>query len=257
MLELNLSLSNLSLVDYTKPKSHAMGRGLYQFEFHQKTYWLKRQEPNQYDELQQSFARELKFYQDHPQLVLPHRIGVDPFLLDQQCLVIVDTNLWFDCCPQDLTLKQIRVKIETILDYLQKLYELGILHADLKHEHLRQHRGDFYLIDFEQHQNIYLEPSSNKLTATPRYMAPELFHGASKTIESEIYALGIILYEWLTGQRLQAKTYQEWGYLHCQRLKVELPEAYRELNTLIEGMLAKQKIHRSNNFLALKSLLNA
>lgn len=47
-------------------------------------------------------------------------------------------------------------------------------------------------------------------------MAPELFHGANKTVQSDLYALGIVLYEWLTQTRLQANSYHEWAVLHCQ-----------------------------------------
>jgi serine/threonine protein kinase len=35
-------------------------------------------------------------------------------------------------------------------------------------------------------------------------MAPELFHG-TKNVQSDLYAFGIVLYEWLSQIRLQAK----------------------------------------------------
>ena len=94
------------------------------------------------------------------------------------------------------------------------------------------------------------------MTATPRYMAPELFHGEAKTLASDLYALGIIVYEWLTQRRLQAKSYQDWAYLHCQQLKIELPAAYLGFQDLLEAMLNKQKSQREVSFLALKTLLS-
>lgn len=84
----------------------------------------------------------------------------------------------------------------------------------LKKEHFRKFKQEFYLIDFEKTRLI---SSPDPITdATPRYMAPELFHGANKTVQSDLYALGIVLYEWLTQTRLQANSYHEWAVLHCQ-----------------------------------------
>ena len=86
-------------------------------------------------------------------------------------------------------------------------------------------------------------------------MAPELFHGEAKTVHSDIYALGIIFYEWLTGQRLVAKNYEEWAYLHCQHLIIELPQHFYMFEKLIQRMLAKQKNSREHNIFKLKHFL--
>ena len=37
------------------------------------------------------------------------------------------------------------------------------------------------------------------MNATPRYMAPELFQGQAKSLQSEVYALGIIFMSGLQG----------------------------------------------------------
>ena len=57
-------------------------------------------------------------------------------------------------------------------------------------------------------------------------MAPELFHGEIKTVRTDLYALGVILYEWLSGKRLIARNYQDWAVLHCQTLKIRLPDVF-------------------------------
>lgn len=46
------------------------------------------------------------------------------------------------------------------------------------------------------------QPNNDKnsiVSGTPIYMAPELFHGAKNSIQSDIFALGVTLFEWLTG----------------------------------------------------------
>jgi serine/threonine protein kinase len=50
-------------------------------------------------------------------------------------------------------------------------------------------------IDLKSHQ--YDRNSS--VSGTPLYMAPELFHGGKNSIKSDIYALGITLFEWIAG----------------------------------------------------------
>ena len=82
------------------------------------------------------------------------------------------------------------------------------------------------------------------MQATPRYMAPELFHGQDKSIQSDLYALGIILLEWLSGLRLQANDYMGWALLHCQQLKPELPDDFLALQPFIKRLLMKQKQQR-------------
>ena len=86
-------------------------------------------------------------------------------------------------------------------------------------------------------------------------MAPELFQGQAKSLQSEVYALGVIFYEWLSGQRLQATDYLDWAFLHCQRLKVELPQHLQAFQGLLEEMLSKQKQHRLADFQAVKDYL--
>ena len=78
-------------------------------------------------------------------------------------------------------------------------------------------------------------------------MAPELFHGANKTVQSDLYALGIVLYEWLTQTRLQANSYHEWAVLHCQKLNVELPSLFQVFLPLLSGLLQKQQQNRFSN----------
>ena len=58
-------------------------------------------------------------------------------------------------------------------------------------------------------------------------MAPELFHGTRKNIQSDLYAFGVVLYEWLSQIRLQANTYHDWAVLHCQNLNIQLPDSFQ------------------------------
>ncbi|MGA6877522.1 protein kinase domain-containing protein [Acinetobacter sp. AND/436] len=250
----------------TKPQSFKMGRRLFQFQQGQSVYWLKAQQRDAHPQLSAGFCRELDFYRqfqqaDAPDFLLPFYCSQNTEMLCiqqetfQDYLIVPDAPALFALAPSQFSLSQIQTRLLQVLDSLEQLTRLGYLHADLKAEHWREWAGQVKLIDFEQLQAID-DPLMSNMTATPRYMAPELFHGEAKTLASDLYALGIIIYEWLTQRRLQAKSYQDWAYLHCQQLKIELPAAYLGFQDLLEVMLNKQKSQREVSFFALKTLLS-
>ena len=259
-------IHRLNLTLKTKPTSLAFGRALYAFEYEQQHYWLKTQASNVNPYYEAGFLNELAFYQQCiaqqscADFLLPFQImpDVDIFAKQQvsgKAVLIVGhaEALLHDCSA--LPIQEIEKILLQLLDAVDQLHQFGWIHADLKREHLVQYQQKVCLIDFEHVQEINSQVVLQSLTATPRYMAPELFHAAAKTVQTDIYALGIIIYEWLTGQRLTAKNYQEWAYLHCQRLTIELPEHFLMFKRLLDGMLAKQKEYRFTNIYTLKQCL--
>ncbi|AXY56493.1 hypothetical protein CDG60_07865 [Acinetobacter chinensis] len=247
-------ITSLDLKLVTKPRSQMFGRRLYTFSFDEQQYWLKAQIRNTHKDVEQGFLREMDFYQQIAvagDFSLPFsqmEWGDALFQRYQEhyypgVLILPHAISTFDPHPEKLSASEIHFHILSVLELLDGLYKRGYLHADLKAEHFVHYAGKNALIDFEQIIPQF-EQQSLKLTATPRYMAPELFHGDVKSAQSEIYALGIILLEWLTQQRLSAKTYQEWAVLHCQTLKVELPVQFQVYSEIIKKMLSKKKDHR-------------
>ena len=258
-----------NLILKTKPKSLTFGRSLFSFEYQQQHYWLKTQAGNVNQSYEAGFLNELAFYQQYADQ--PHSSDTMPdFLLPFQVIAHLKTDgqpesgraalilshaepLFNDCAG--MSLNEIKERLLNVLDVIDQLHQLGWIHADLKREHFVQYQQRVCLIDFEQVQKINSPQNVQSLTATPRYMAPELFHGEEKTLQTDIYALGIVFYEWLTGQRLTATNYQDWAYLHCQRLSIELPEHFAPFEKLLSGMLAKQKEQRFTSIYAVKQCL--
>jgi serine/threonine-protein kinase len=80
-------------------------------------------------------------------------------------------------------------------------HDRGVLHRDLKPANIMiDGRGQARIADFGiATLTDQLEPGG-RLAATPAYMAPELLHGGSPSIRSDLYALGMVLYEMVGGR---------------------------------------------------------
>ena len=262
----------------TKARSLSFGRRLYQFQAAADglgeapaLFWLKGQlcsassgNPLHHSaQAEAGFQHELSLYQalqrQRAGFLLPFQIIQADCLsfaegLYPQALVLPDAPPLFSLDPQRLSMVQIQALLLQAADALDQLAQLGWLHADIKQEHFVQHAGQVRLIDLEQAQPIHAPPPP-VLNATPRYMAPELFQGQPKSLQSDVSAFGIVLYEWLTGQRLQALHYEDWAYLHCQRLNIDLPQQFRCFQPLLQAMLAKRKSQRMRDFSQVKTRL--
>lgn len=154
-----------------------------------------------------------------------------------------------------------------ILKCVDGLHDLGFIHGDLKRRHFlrveQNHNSPIQLIDFAQLQPINSVHSSHlktvsEMTATPAYMAPELFHGQAKSVQSDLYALGIIFYEILVGEkpytvRGQQNSYQQWATAHCQQEIPMLPKGLQKYQECLDFMLAKQQKNRAS---AIKSVIS-
>ena len=105
-----------------------------------------------------------------------------------------------DIVRESITLSLIE-KIQLLIQLLQALAYLhrrGILHRDLKPNNILVQRGVVKVLDFglaieALHRDA--EPAG-----TPRYMAPELIRGRAATVSSDLYAVGVIAFQMITGE---------------------------------------------------------
>jgi serine/threonine protein kinase len=84
----------------------------------------------------------------------------------------------------------------------------GIIHRDLKPQNIMMNkRGEVVIMDFGLAAIADQLSGAEARNGTPAYMAPEQLKGAEVTARSDIYALGLVLYELFTGKRpYDAKT---------------------------------------------------
>ncbi|WEV61053.1 Stk1 family PASTA domain-containing Ser/Thr kinase [Streptococcaceae bacterium ESL0729] len=92
--------------------------------------------------------------------------------------------------------------ISQILSAMKLAHERGIIHRDLKPQNiLISKSGDAKVTDFGIAM-AFAETSltqTNSMFGSIHYLSPEQARGAKATVQSDIYAMGIILYEMLTG----------------------------------------------------------
>ena len=125
---------------------------------------------------------------------------------------------------------------------LAAAHERGVLHRDLKPANVMlDGEGNVRVTDF----GLALRQTSGPADAdevragTPQYMAPEQLAGDRATIQSDLYALGLVLFELFTGRRVfEAKTLHELQQLH--ESGVTTPSSLvRDLDPAVERIIMR------------------
>ncbi len=93
--------------------------------------------------------------------------------------------------------------LRQILAGLGEAHAQGVVHRDLKPENILIARdGTVKVMDFGIARSVEAEATATAaLTGTPAYMSPEQAQGKPADERSDIYSLGLVMYEMFTGQR--------------------------------------------------------
>jgi len=120
-----------------------------------------------------------------------------------------------------------------ICEGLEEAHRLGIVHRDLKPSNIiLDTEGNARIMDFGIARSLKAKAltGAGMIVGTPEYMSPEQVEGKDVDQRSDIYSLGIILYEMLTGRvPFEGDTPFTIGVKH----KSEMPKSPRELNPQI------------------------
>jgi len=143
---------------------------------------------------------------------------------------------------------------------IANLHQAGWLHNDIKPSNiLLDSSGDEWLADTMNNSlkpnllltDFALAKRFNELeeaspTGTPAYLAPERWQGQGATVQSDIYAFGITMYEILAGRRpfqVSANSNDKlkaWAIEHCQQPIPKLSSEYSRYQCMVDKALAKR-----------------
>ena len=117
----------------------------------------------------------------------------------------------------------------------------GILHRDLKPANIMlDGRGQVRLTDFGLAALAESIDPSEVRAGTPAYQAPEQLQGQAVTLRSDLYALGLVLYELFTGRRaFAAQSVRELQDLHASTTPERPTSHVAELDPAVERALLR------------------
>ena len=132
---------------------------------------------------------------------------------------------------------------------LGALHAIGVLHRDVKPGNvLLREDGTAAFIDFGLARQLGLESDitgNGAIFGTPHYMSPEQGHGLPLDERSDLYSLGVVLYEMLTAQKpFVAESPLAVIYMHAHSPIPRLGQAAQQLQPLLDTLLAKKAVDR-------------
>ncbi len=144
---------------------------------------------------------------------------------------------------------------------IANLHKAGWLHNDIKPSNIliedvftndansSSVTTKLLLIDFALAESVGVSSKSNP-AGTPAYLAPERWQGQSATVQSDVYAFGIMMVEILMGKRpfeVNAESSDpmiDWAIQHCQQPVSKLPSEYSRYQCIVNKTLAKRTAKR-------------
>lgn len=212
------------------------------------------------------FKRELKLIAtlEHPAIVPVYDVGDD----DSQPYFVMrymsGGSLTEMIKKEKFSLQDAALIIERLAAALDHAHARKIIHRDIKPDNvLFDGSHNPYLSDFgvAKLTESAISATGEEVIGTPAYISPEQARGEAVDHRADIYGLGAILYEMLTGNRpFSGETVIGIALQHVNEpvpnILKERPDLPPEVDAIIKKALAKDKTQRYNTALDLARALN-
>jgi hypothetical protein len=134
--------------------------------------------------------------------------------------------------------------LEQMASALEAIHAVGVLHRDLKPANVMLRTdGSLCLIDFGLAKANELDADltgTREIFGTPYYMSPEQGHAEPIDARSDLYSLGIVFYEMLTGKKpYTGATAMEVIYKHKRAPLPAVDPLYAGYEPILQRLLAK------------------
>ncbi len=202
-----------------------------------------------HDEIQtKRFLREVQLTRKvtHPNIVRTFDVGKDGESLFFTMEYVTGKTLLETYCDGNIDVETACLILREICLGLSAVHENNIIHRDLKPTNIIiTDQGHAKITDFG-----VAKPSLSNLTAhdevvgSATHMAPEVWRGGEASVQTDIYSLGLIMYELLVGiLPFQGKSVHEFMWHHLNTIPAPLQDQREDapewLTQLVDRMLDK------------------
>ncbi len=148
-------------------------------------------------------------------------------------------------CSNTFIARDALLLIGELCNALDYAHARGFIHRDIKPDNILFREDDtLVLSDFGIARALQSDTRMTRtgmILGTPRYMSPEQIQGVTLDARSDLYSLGILCFQLLTGQTpFSAENVMAIGMQHLSQPVPELPKALAFLQPFVNKLLAKE-----------------